>query len=116
MAVCTERKVRVELTPEPRALFAFVGPVGRVGRRCPDRVLICGAGSLSSCAQTKGFRSITIVNPTVFAISFFTTCLFHQFPSRFANSNTPAFAPIIFCPVVIVLTLFVKGRLCRTVR
>src|SRR5467141_377314 len=33
MAVSTERKVRVDLTPELRALFAFVGPVGRVGRR-----------------------------------------------------------------------------------
>src|SRR6266850_942406 len=33
IAVSTERKVRVELTPELRALFAFVGPVGRVGRR-----------------------------------------------------------------------------------
>ena len=33
MTVCRERKVRVELTPELRALFAFVGSVGRVGRR-----------------------------------------------------------------------------------
>jgi hypothetical protein len=37
--------------------------------------LTAGTGALSSWAQTRGLRSVTIVNPTVLAISFLTTYL-----------------------------------------
>lgn len=76
MAIGTERKVRVELTPEPRALFAFVGPVGRVGRRRHGTRLPYGTGSLPSSAQTRELRSVIIVNTTVLAIDFFTKASF----------------------------------------
>ena len=41
-----------------------------------------------SCAQTIGLRTVTIVNPTVLAINFLTTCLLYQFLSGSVIPNT----------------------------
>jgi hypothetical protein len=54
---------------------------------------------LPSCAQTKGLRSVTIVNTNVPVIDFFTTCLLSPIPEideivlqdevhGFSNENT----------------------------